>query len=64
MFVHFFGVCVCRGHAQYPILTLSSSEVAVWGVFWSFLDLLVHNLLQLSVRTVIFMGFSGGSDGK
>ena len=47
-----FGGAECRGHAQCPAFAPSSSEVAVG--FLVFLYLVVHNLPQLDMHTVIF----------
>ena len=49
---HPFGGVLCSGHAQDPAFAPSSSEVAVG--FWGFLYLVVCNLPQLYMHTVIF----------
>ena len=43
---------VCRAHARYPAFAPGSSEVAAG--FFIFLYLVVHNLPQLHMHTVIF----------
>ena len=48
----FLGGAVCGVHSQYPAFAPSSSEVAV-GVL-VFLYLVVHDLPQLCLHTVIF----------
>lgn len=51
-----FSGIVCRGQAQYPVFTLSSSEVVAGflGFFFFFLYLLVDDLPQLCMHTIIF----------
>ena len=51
-FVHFSGDIVRRGHAQYTVFALGSSEVAVgfFGLFVSF----VHNLPKLHMHIIRF----------
>ena len=57
---HPFGGVEFRGHVQYPVFAPGSSEVAVGGFFvlfglvWVFLYLVVQNLPQLHMHSVIF----------
>ena len=53
-FAHPFGGVECRGHVQYPIFAPGSSEVTV-GFFLVFLYLVIHNLPQPYMHTVIFL---------
>ena len=50
-FAHFFCGGVCRGLEHYPAFAPSSSQVAVR--FLVFLYLVVHNLPQLYLNSVI-----------
>ena len=51
-FAHPISDTVCRVHVQYPAFAPGSSEVVV--EFLIFLYLVVHNLPQLGMHTVIF----------
>ena len=49
-FAHPFGGAVCRGHAQYLALALSSQKCSWFSVFLY----LVHNLSQLCTHSAVF----------